>query len=166
MPTLSWKMIHSKNELWKRRNHLYHAFLFGISPQVTLLSWQLLEKQNLLPERELLTHFPWTLMYCNTYSKWKTMRKLTSDDPKTLWKRQNVSWKHWIAVATHWKLLMHGCLYTISPSSHLQTAADPLETPEKRRYLEWLLGVSQLCWFSHSHHHAGWEFFTPTWKFH
>ena len=67
----------------KEEDHSYRA-LFGISPQITLLAWQLLEKHDLIPEGGLLTHFLWTLMYSKNYPKWKTMRQLTRTDPKTL----------------------------------------------------------------------------------
>ena len=66
--------------------------LFGCGPQVALILWTKLSSEHaFLPDDATITHLLWTLMYCGKqYRKWKTMRKLTKADPKTL--------RKWIAV--------------------------------------------------------------------
>lgn len=65
--------------------------LFGCGPQLALILWNKLSSEYaLLPVDATITHLLWTLMYCKQYGKWKTMRKLTNTDPKTL--------RKWISV--------------------------------------------------------------------
>lgn len=58
--------------------------LFGCGPEVVLSLWNKIVFYDLLPHNGQMKHLLWTLMYCKTYAKWKTMRKLTNTDPKTL----------------------------------------------------------------------------------
>lgn len=58
--------------------------VFGCGPQVCLVLSNKLVASGLLPEGGTMQHMLWTLMYHKTYAKWKTMRKLTKTDPKTL----------------------------------------------------------------------------------
>ncbi len=69
--------------------------LFGCGPKIAFILWNKLVAKtasgSLLPEQAEMKHLLWTLMYCKQwYGKWKTMRKLTNTDPKTL--------RKWIAV--------------------------------------------------------------------
>jgi hypothetical protein len=45
-----------------------------------------------VPNGGTLNHLMWTFVYVKTYDKWKTMRKLTRTDPKTLQKWINLYW--------------------------------------------------------------------------
>ncbi|MEL7343218.1 MAG: hypothetical protein AAGM67_22230, partial [Bacteroidota bacterium] len=58
--------------------------LFGCSPQVVLRLWNILLENNVSPPNASIEKLLLVLMYCKTYPKWKTMRKLTNTDPKTL----------------------------------------------------------------------------------
>lgn len=58
--------------------------MFGCGPAVALILWNKLVSHSLLPPGGRMIHLLWTLMYCKTYAKWKTMRKLTNTDPKTI----------------------------------------------------------------------------------
>jgi hypothetical protein len=64
--------------------------LFGCGVHLVLILWNKLSSCDLIPKDGLVTHLLWTLMYCKQYGKWKTMRKLTKTDPKTL--------RKWIAL--------------------------------------------------------------------
>lgn len=66
--------------------------LFGCGATIALMLWKKLTDtaNRLLPDDAEMKHLLWTLMYCKQYGKWKTMRKLTRTDPKTL--------RKWIAV--------------------------------------------------------------------
>eukprot|EP00977_Amphora_coffeiformis_P014276 scaffold3950_cov138-Amphora_coffeaeformis.AAC.1 len=58
--------------------------MFGCGPAIVLKLWNLLVEHSLMPRMGQMKHLLWTLMYCKTYAKWKTMQKLTETDPKTL----------------------------------------------------------------------------------
>ena len=64
--------------------------LFGCGPYIVLLLWKLLGEHDLLPPEDgsqdsLMSQLLWTLMYCKTYAKWKTMKILSAGkDPKTM----------------------------------------------------------------------------------
>ena len=58
--------------------------IFGCDPRIVLKLWNMIISHEILPEGGTLTHLLWTFMYCKTYSKWKTMRRITDTDPKTL----------------------------------------------------------------------------------
>lgn len=62
--------------------------LFGCGPKIAFILWERLTTNTpngrLLPEDAEMKHLLWSLMYCKQYGKWKTMRKLTKTDPKTL----------------------------------------------------------------------------------
>jgi hypothetical protein len=64
--------------------------LFGCAPSIVLDLWNRLSNNDLIPMNGTLTHLLWTFMYCKQYGKWKTMRKLTDKDPKTIrkWLKQ------------------------------------------------------------------------------
>jgi hypothetical protein len=80
-----------KHKAPQEENRSYRA-LFGCGPEVTLALWnRLVDNDGAgLPDDVTVKHLLWTLMYCKQYGKWKTMRKLTNTDPKTL--------RKWIAV--------------------------------------------------------------------
>ena len=58
--------------------------LFGCGADIVLKLWRLLEANDLIPVGGIITHLLWALLHAKTYGKWKTMRKLTKSDPKTL----------------------------------------------------------------------------------
>jgi hypothetical protein len=58
--------------------------LFGCGPHVCLVTWNKLVAADVVPKGGAMKHLLWTLMYHKTYGRWKTMRKLTNTDPKTL----------------------------------------------------------------------------------
>lgn len=58
--------------------------LFGCGPSIVLLLWNMLQEEGVSPPDGSMEKLLWTLMFCKTYPKWKTMRKLTNTDPKTL----------------------------------------------------------------------------------
>lgn len=58
--------------------------LFGCSPDIVLKLWNMLVAGGLLPAGGTLTHLLCTFLHAKTYGKWKTMRRLTKTDPKTL----------------------------------------------------------------------------------
>lgn len=66
--------------------------LFGCGPQVCLVVWNKLVGSELVPDGGTMQHLLWTLMYHKTYATWKTMRKLTKTDPKTLRKWIGAFW--------------------------------------------------------------------------
>lgn len=72
-----------KDRAPSEENRSFRA-LFGCDPAIVLKLWNMLEKEELLPQGGGLTHLLWTFMYCKTYAKWKTMRRITNTDPKTL----------------------------------------------------------------------------------
>jgi hypothetical protein len=58
--------------------------LFGCRPEIVLELWNRLANGDLIPQNGTMTHLLWTLCFCKTYAKWKTMEKITGHDPKTL----------------------------------------------------------------------------------
>ena len=77
-----------ENDPWKDRaprdeDRNFRA-LFGCGAEVILKLRTLLEENDLIPIGGTITHLLWTCLHGKTYSKWKTMRKLTKTDPKTL----------------------------------------------------------------------------------
>jgi hypothetical protein len=70
--------------------------LFGCAPNVVLTLWDKLVAFDLTPEGGAMKHLLWALMYAKQYGKWKTMRQLTSTDPKTL---RNWIYKFFDAIA-------------------------------------------------------------------
>ena len=64
--------------------------LIGCGPLIVLKLWLMLNVNDLVPRGGQLKHLLWTLLYCKTYAKWKTMRTLTKTDPKTLRKWINL----------------------------------------------------------------------------
>ena len=60
--------------------------LFGCRAGVVLVLWNKLVNEDLLPKNGQMKHLLWTLAYCKVYGKWKSMRKLTQTNPKTLHK--------------------------------------------------------------------------------
>jgi hypothetical protein len=80
-----------KHKAPQEEDQSYRA-LFGCGPEVTLDLWNRLVDVGILPDDATIKHLLWTLMYCKQYGKWKTMRKLTNTDPKTLQKRIGFIW--------------------------------------------------------------------------
>jgi hypothetical protein len=81
--------------------------IFGCRPQVSLVLYNKLVASELLPEGGTMQHMLWTLMYHKTYAKWKTMRKLTKTDPKTL--------RKWINCFSYSISLLEPEIVSISP---------------------------------------------------
>jgi hypothetical protein len=70
--------------------------LFGCAPNVVLTLWDKLVAFDLIPEGGAMKHLLWALTYAKQYGKWRTMRQLTSTDPKTL---RNWIYKFFDAIA-------------------------------------------------------------------
>lgn len=111
--------------------------LFGCGPEIVLVLWNKLVSNDLIPRNGQMKHLLWTLMYCKTYAKWKTMRKLTETDPKTL--------RKWIDL--FYQSIQELSPYVVSLSlstkqycrQHFSLSycfADCLGKQEKRRHLE------------------------------
>ncbi|KAG7366458.1 hypothetical protein IV203_029128 [Nitzschia inconspicua] len=77
-------------EIAPKEEDRHFRALFGCSPDVSLILWYKLLRNDLVPDKGTILHMLWTLMYCKIYPKWTTMKKLTSADPKTL--------RHWIGL--------------------------------------------------------------------
>ena len=58
--------------------------MFGTGAGIVLILWNLLQFHDVLPNGGTITHLLWMLLYLKTYAKWKTMKKITNVDPKTL----------------------------------------------------------------------------------
>lgn len=64
--------------------------LFGCGTNIVLNVWNRLEEKDLVPHGGTLTHLLWTFMHCKQYCKWKTFRRMTEADPKTIRKWINL----------------------------------------------------------------------------
>jgi hypothetical protein len=59
--------------------------LFGVSPTVALIAWNLMDAASLLPKGGSLKHWLWTLCFLKVYAKEQPMCSLCGGiDPKTL----------------------------------------------------------------------------------
>lgn len=89
--------------------------LFGCGPQVFLDLWNRLFAAEIIPQGGIMKHMLWTLLYHKTYAKWKTMRRLTETDPKTL--------RKWIGLFSNAICLIEGdvvCLYVFTRIFHCE----------------------------------------------
>jgi hypothetical protein len=87
--------------------------LFGVSPEVALVMWNLLLEYRLVPFKGTMTHFLWTLCFLKVYAKLQPMCALCGGiDPKTL--------KKWVWAFIDALASLEG--YVVSGSKHLLQA--------------------------------------------